>query len=980
MRNITPLAMVAALGLSAVYFQMRSNSLAQAAKSSPAIEAPAAAAAPTPAAEATPPVAPETPAPVKPQPWPQETSDIPADPDATFGSLSNGFRYIIYPNSEPPGRVSLRLHIDAGSLMEADDQQGIAHFLEHMVFNGSKHYKPDELIPVMQRLGIGFGAHVNAYTSFDQTVYMLDLPEVSQEILDLGFNILRDFGDGALFPEEEIDHERGVILSEKVSRDSVESRIQEQQFAELLPGSLIANRFPIGKEDIIAKAPRDRFLDFYHRYYIPSRMTFVVVGNIDPKAMEQRIKASFDSMQNPSNPGTDPDLGPVVQPEGVEPAVFTDKEFPSTELSIVAIRKFTDEPDTSETRIKHMPLDVAHAMLSRRFDRIAKKENSPILGGSASRQDIFRHSELGSVDVSVSDSRWLEAIPVLEQEFRRAVEHGFSAAELAEAKANLTNAYEQQVKTKSTRRSERIASAIAGSIPDRTVFSSPETDLEIAKKGLEALTPEACHTALKDFWNDVGLRLILTTKEASESAKSDLSAAYQESKGVPVESHTATEIAAFGYTTFGPAGKVTTTKTVDDLGITQLVLSNNVRVNLKRTDFEKNSIRILARIGSGQLSQPADKPGLSMVANAIFAGGGLGKHSVDDLEQILAGRNVGVALRVGEDAFTLSGRSTPEDFALQAQLACASITDPGYRDEALWQFRKMLPALEQNLKHSPAGPQTEMESWLRGNDPRFTMPSTEKLGTYTIEDVKKWVSGDLQKGYLELSIVGDFEQDAVIPVLNETFGALPKRAATKPALDAQRKLKLPVAPATKVFTFESKIPTAIALAFWKTDGVRGHTPEVRRLNILAEIYGDRLREEIREKLGASYSPSAEASGSDALEKFGFILGEATAKPEDVEHLGTVMRDLADELSKTGATEDQLERAKKPILASLQNSARSNTYWLNALSQSQEDPTRLKHTRERDADYASITLQEVNALAKKYLGASNLLSIGIKPKE
>jgi zinc protease len=200
--------------------------------------------------------------------------------------------------------------------MEADDQQGVAHFLEHMVFNGSKDYPADDLVPKMQRLGISFGAHINAYTSFDETVYMLDLPDLSADTEKLGFSVMRNFADGALLAKEEIDKERGVILSEKVSRDNVETRIMEQQFAKLLPDSLVTKRFPIGVEDVIKSAPRDRFVDFYSQYYTPERMTFIVVGDIDPAAMKAIIETTFSSMVNPAQPGNHPNLGPIKQPEG----------------------------------------------------------------------------------------------------------------------------------------------------------------------------------------------------------------------------------------------------------------------------------------------------------------------------------------------------------------------------------------------------------------------------------------------------------------------------------------------------------------------------------------------------------------------------------------------------------------------------------------------------------------------------------------
>ncbi len=918
---------------------------------------------------------------VTPRAWPQASSDIAPDTGATFGTLENGMRYIIYPNAEPPKRVSLRLHIAAGSLMEADDQQGLAHFLEHMVFNGSKNYTAAELIPRMQRLGISFGAHANAYTSFDETVYMLDLPDLSEDTLKLGFTVMRDFGDGALLAPEEIDKERGVILSEKMSRDSVNSRLMEQQFAELLPDSLVSRRFPIGTEEIIKSAPRERFLDLYTRYYTPERMTFIVVGDIDPADIQAKIEKAFASMSNPVNPGKNPDLGQIKQPEGLETGVFVDKEVASTDVSLVLVRPYIEKPDTAATRAERMPLDIAHAIISRRFDRLSKIEGSAITSGSASNSTLFNYLDIGSIDLTAAADRWQEVVPILEQEFRRAIHHGFTDAELAEAKSNLLNAYEQQVKQKATRKSEDIATVLAKSINDHTVFSDPITDLKLAVSSLDAMDAATCHRALVKFWETSGHHLILTTKEKPENAEKELAALFEESRGKPVEAPVQRIIQAFGYTDFGKSGAVVSRKEVTDLGITQLVLSNQVRLNLKQTDFEKGEIRLLACVGSGKLTQPKAMPMLDVFATSVFEGGGLGKHSNDDLQQILAGKNVASSLAVGDDAFILQGTTTPADFTTQVQLMCASLVDPGYRDEALWQFQKAVPMLYQQIKHTSAGPQREMEAWLHGGDHRFTIPPAEKLSSYTLEDAKKWLTPELTKGYLELTIIGDLEIEKVLPDLLATFGALPTRASAAATLQEARKIQFPNAPAEKTFTYESKISQGVATTVWKTVGVRGNQKEFRRLNILADIYGDRLREEIREKLGASYSPNAGATGSDALDGVGYIIGESVGKPEDLQLLLKTMRDLADSFAVTGATADELDRALKPTLGQLEKSLRDNSYWLGTvMSQSQSDPKRLELARRRDADYRTITLSEINALAKKYLAAENALLVSIKPAD
>ena len=978
MQKATPIVLVLILAVTALFLSIRSHNppltgLPPAVQTSPP---PAA----TDAGKSAPTTQPDTPVAVAtPRPWPQASSDIAPDTGATFGTLANGLRYIIYPNAEPPKRVSLRLHISSGSLMEADDQQGIAHFLEHMVFNGSKNISSEELIPKMQRLGIAFGAHVNAYTSFDETVYMLDLPDLSTDTVKLAFTVMRDFGDGALLTAEEIDKERGVILSEKISRDSVETRIMEQQFAKLLPQSLVTRRFPIGTDEVIKAAPRERFTDLYSRFYTPARMTFIVVGDIDAKEMQAKIEGTFSSMTNPPNAGPDPDLGKVVPPEGLVTAVFADKELSSTSVSLMLVRPHTEKPDTAATRAEHMTLEIAHSIVSRRFERLSKIEGSAVASGSASNSDLFNHLKLGSIDITAADDRWQDVVPILEQEFRRAIDHSFTAAELAEAKSNILNAYQQQVKQKATRESEVLATALAQSINDNSVFSDPETDLALAQSALDAIDLTSCHTAFTKFWDAPGYHLILTTKDKPQDAEKELAAMFEESRGKPVEAPAARVLQTFGYTSFGKPGSVVSRKEVKDLGITQLVLANQVRINLKPTDFEKGKIRLLARIGSGKLVQPKDSPMLDAFATAVFEGGGLGKHSNDDLQQILAGKNVGTNLAIGEDAFTLGGTTTPADFLTEVQLMCASLTDPGYREEALWQFRKAIPTLYQQLKHTPAGPQQEMAAWLYGGDSRFTIAPVAKLSAYTLDDAKKWLTPELTKGYLELTIVGDFEIEKILPDLLATFGALAPRASAPPALAEARKIQFPNAPAAKTFTYETKISQGIASTLWKTAGIRGNQKEFRRLNILGEIYGDRIRKEIREKLGASYSPNAGASGSDAFEDVGYLIAQSVGKPEDLELLLKTMRDLADKLATGGATADELDRALKPTLGQLDKSSRDNSYWLaTVMSQSQSDPKRLDIARSRDADYRSITLTEINALAKKYLKAENALLVSIKP--
>ncbi len=917
----------------------------------------------------------------KPAIWSHVGSDIEVDPDVRFGALANGMRYAVRKNAEPPGRVSLRLHIAAGSLHEADDQRGVAHFLEHMVFNGSRNFPDVEnLLGRMQRLGIAFGAHANAYTSFDETVYMLDLPNLEKETLKLGFDVMRDFGDGALLASKEIDKERGVILSEKRSRDSVEMRLMEQQFDFLLPDSLITRRFPIGTEKVIKEAKRDRFTSFYKDYYIPTNMTFIAVGDIDPLVYEKRIIEIFSTMKDPEQPGAAPEMGTVPEGFKFQAAVFSDKEVKSDDLALGFVQEYEMTPDRVASRVEKAPLRVANSIIGRRFDVLAKKEGSPISSGSAGRFEWFSAIEFGSIDVTAVEGKWKEAVPVMEQELRRALQHGFTTSELDEVKAEIINRAEQAVKRADTRQSSSLAMGLVNSISGNRVFTRPEESLRITTIAVEELTPEKCHEALRAFWKNRDLTITLTSKSAPEDGASALTALYKESQTVKVDPPQKKAEVSFAYTDFGNPGTVTSMRQIEDLGITQLILSNNVRINLKNTDFQKNSISVHGRFGNGKLTQPLDKPSLDMFSTVLLNAGGLGKHSSDDLKRITAGRNVGASLGVDEDAFTVDGRTTEEDLEMQLQLVCARITDPGYREEALRQFRKMLPMMSSQLKFTISGAMAEMQEWSHGGDGRFAKPDADILAKYTAADVEAWVSKEFEKAYLEISLIGDFNIEKAIPLILKTVGALPARSSTKPALSKEREIQTPSLPVSKKFTYTSKIPQAASVVGWKIPPVREEIGELRRLNVLAAILDDRLRTKLREELGATYSPQAHASASMVF-NYGNLMAMSIGAPEDVEKVTGLIHTMGLELGSEGVTQDELDRALKPILSNLEKTLRDNGYWLNTvMAQSQSEPYRLDWARERDTDYASIKLEEINALAKKHLGKTNAAQMAILPEK
>ena len=915
--------------------------------------------------------------------WAQDQSDIKADRRTLYGTLSNGMRYVIHENQLPPGRVSFRLHVDAGSLSEKESQRGVAHFLEHMVFNGTETF-PDatKLVPQMQRLGIAFGAHANAYTSFDETVYMLDLPDVKKSTVDLAFNVMEDFADGALLTDEEINEERGVISSEKTSRDSINMRMLEKQFQHLMPKSILPKRFPIGTDEVIANAPRSEFVDFYTHHYIPEKMTFIVVGDIDVAEMEQRIKGHFGEIKNPTVAGKPGTVGDVSGAKGFQTAVFSDEELSSTDVSLIQVRAKQKVIDSKENRAKKLPLNIAHSIINRRFSRLAKKEGTVITSGSITSYELFREAEIGSIDVSAKNGNWQSSVPVLEQELRRAIEYGFTQSEIDEIVAGMLNGYEQQVVRASTRKTNTIASSLTKHIHGDFVYSTPEDDLEIFQENIKSVSPESVHTAFKDFWDNEDITLVLSCPVKPESAEKTLLSLYQRSEQVKIEAEEQKEVAAFAYTDFGKEGEVVSQHHVEDLDIYQLEFSNGVRVNYKITDFDKDQVLITSNFGTGKLGMPQDKPGLDMLAGAVINGGGLGEHSADDLSRIFTGKNVGVGFGIGDETFSLGGSSTADDLELQMQLFCASLMDSGFRPEAERQFKAQLPMMYSSLKHSAGGAQAYMAGWLHGGDGRFTLPTEDAAMALTTADVEGWVKPQMLESAIEIGIVGDIDPEKLRPILARTVGALPKRKVIEKIPDELRVINVPKTPVEKKFGFESKVPTAISIISWKAEDNTNHDVKLaRRVGILSEILSDRMRIKLREELGDAYSPGAGSQLSSTYKDVGFVLAYSPVKPEDLDNVSEVIIELGDKLAKEGASEDELKRALTPRIGILSKTLRQNSYWLgNVVAESQTRPYILDWARGREADYKAIKLEEINELAGKYFARDRAMSIKIAPEE
>jgi len=914
--------------------------------------------------------------------WVHETSDLPPDSAVTWGSLPNGLRYAILPHADPPGRASLRLFVDAGSLMEEEDQQGLAHFLEHMAFNGTTHYPPGELVEYLQRLGMGFGSDTNAHTFFKETVYKLELPEVTPALVDEGFQILRDYADGLLFVEKEVEDERGIILAEKRDRDSPDWRSFVDWLKFTLPDGLVSARLPIGTEECIKNAPRQRFLDFYQRWYTADRMVVVFVGDLKPEDVVPMLTKHFQELRQAEPRLPDPAMGTLKPRTGILPRVYTDPELAETQVSIDTVRPAKAEPDNVATRARELRLRLANAMVTRRLEILAKREGAPVTRASIHADELFDldFADYGSIDASCDPGKWEAALAVIEQELRRALEHGFTEGEFGEAKANFLEQIERQARSAATRKSRDLSDLLVSRVGERRVFTHPDSDLTRARPLLEAMTPAQCHAELVELWGDrADVAVHVSGKVTVPGGPDAVLAAYRKSLEVPVTPPDSTAAAEFAYDITGePAGIQKRTR-VADLDITQIVFDNEVRASFKPTKFEANKVLVHVRLGSGLLTAPPDKPGLPVFADATFDDGGLEAHGVDDLQRLLAGRSVSSRFRVGDDAFEFSGQTTPTDLLLQLQLLVASVTAPGYREEAERQFDKSLDPLYAQLRQTPEGVlRSEVDQLVHGGDPRFGYPAREVLEARSLAEVREWLAPHVQSAYLEISLVGDFDLELAVDAVSRTFGSLPPRGATKPELAEARKVTFPAARAERRFEYPTEIPKAMGVVYWPTADM-SDIRRTRRLGLLSSIFRDRLRVKIREELGDAYSPYARNTASETFTGYGNFFALVETSPEQVPKVLDTIRAMAGQMARDGITEDELDRARKPMLNMITEYRRTNEYWLSSvMAMCQEQPQRLDWAREFVGDYENMTKAELDALAGTYLAPEAALPVLITP--
>lgn len=907
--------------------------------------------------------------------WAQDASDLKADTAVIYGKLENGMGYVLMENDTPSGTAAIRMHIDAGSTTEADDQRGLSHFLEHMAFNGSENVPEGEMIKILERYGLAFGPDTNAFTSFDQVQYQLDLPSVEEEVIDTGIFLMRETASNLLLDAEAIDRERGIIKSEERTRDTYGLRNLVNQLEFLVPDTILGDRLPIGDLDVIATAPRERFVDIYNKYYRPERVTFVMVGDFDAAEIEAKIKDKFGDWEAVGEDGGDPELGTVSTDRGLQANFFYDPDVP-TNISLNYVKPYTKEADTAEARKKDLILSIGNGIVTRRLTKLARQEDSPFLGAGAGSSAYFNAAEVASVDMTATPETWEAALGVAEQELRRAIEHGFLESELKEQLANIRTGIENSVDRADTRDSTALASQLANAVNDMRVFTSPQSGLDRFNAYADDITVDMVYKAFVEQWQGTEPLIHMSNNVEIDGAEAKILAAYNASKEVPVSAPEDTGATEFGYTDWGDAGEIVMDERIEDLDIRTVKFTNNVRLNVKKTDFEEGVVRMSLRVGGGELEMLGAPDGLSVLVGNFYGAGGLGKHSADELQSLLAGKTVSSGFGVGADYFGGYGSTNADDLELQMQLWAAYLTDPGFRPEGEAQWKQAIAVFMPQLDATPSGiAQRDVGRILASGDNRFGFGSEEDLAARTYAEFKPYFERAASEGAIEIAIVGDVEEDAAIAAVANTFGTLPERRAEAPAFDEARVLEFPDDRTPIALKHAGLEKQAMAMTYWKADDGFDHKVSAKQ-DLLRAILRLKLTDKLREELGATYSPRAGNTSSEIFPGYGYLSASSEIEPQDVERVHAAIDEIAADMAGGGITEDELQRARKPIMEGMEEAEEDNGSWIGLIDEAQSLPGDLDRWRNDEAVYLAITVDELTAAAAKYFTPENTLKISI----
>ena len=910
--------------------------------------------------------------------WELEDSDFTPESGWRFGQLDNGMRYILRRNTRPEGTALVRMDIAAGSLDERDDERGYAHFVEHMAFNGSTNVPEGEMIKLLERLGLAFGADTNASTGFERTQYMLDLPRSDGDLLNTALMLMRETVSELSFSEDAVEREKGVILSERRVRNnySLKNVIDGLEFA--YPGSLASSRLPIGTVEALEAADAASLRAFWEREYVPASTVLVIVGDFDTAMVESKIKEHFASWEAAPSPDQ-PDAGPVDPDFAGETDIYLDPALPES-LVLMRHAPYRDRPDTIAERQQGLLRTVGARILGRRLQRLRRSEDPPFRSVNSGTSNFFETGRTAQLTVSSDEGGWKRALDTAVDEYRRVLLYGVSQAEIDEQLTNIRTSQENAVATMGTRSNRAFVGQAFAIARGQSVPTDPAQSLARFENFVPQVTPEAVLQAMLANTIDLENPLIrFSGKTPPEGGPAALREAVKTAFARILAAPTDTDNASFAYTDFGTPGEVVSDTRTEALNIRTLRFANGVMLNLKQTDLRDDVISIsLALDGGGMLSSAADP--LAVELAALLPSGGLGQHSSDELQSILAGRSVSASFGAGARTFNSHATTTPRDFELQMQVLAAFLTDPGFRPEGLGPWRKGLDDFFARIGRTPGSALGEaFGPTLSDNDPRFSRQPIEAYRALDYDALRATIAERMANGAIEIGVVGDFDESDAIRFVANTFGALPTRESQFLDYDDERRQRsFTQARRSHTVTHKGEDDQAQLTLVWPTTDTSDWELS-SRLSLLARVLRLELTDTLREDLGQTYSPSSSSRQSETYRDYGTFSIGAAIDVKEVDAVRAAMLATIRRVAGDGPSQDIVDRARQPLLEALDNRLKTNGGWLGLVDRAQSRPddiSRFLGTRERQE---AITPAELQQLAAQYLAPEDAVEFVVVPE-
>jgi len=907
-----------------------------------------------------------------------QEKNLPLDPAVRMGKLANGFTYYIRHNEEPKKRVVFYLANKVGSVLESEDQRGLAHFMEHMSFNGTKHFPKNELVNYLQKSGVRFGADLNAYTSFDETVYQLPLPTDNPELLQKGIAIMRDWAQEATLDPVEVNKERGVVLEEKRLGKGAQERMRRQYWPLILNNSRYAVRIPIGTDEVLNNFKPETIRRFYQDWYRPDLQTLIVVGDIDVNQMEQTIKRQFGSLKNPLHEKTRTKYGVPLTGKNQFISV-TDREMTATIAEVLIKRPMLPLRTASEYR-KSVVRELYNQMLSERYAELSRQANPPFVRGSAGISSFIGGLDNFDVSVVARPGELEKGFKAVWRETERIKRFGFTSTELCRAKQSYLNNMESALNEKNKTNSENYVQEYLAYFLKGTAAPGIQYEYGMVRKDLPGITLSEVSALSAEYITPSNRDILLMAPEKDKNTLPDEKTVNSWIKAVADEKLEPynDEVSILPLMTVSPVnGKITGAAKDDKLGTTLLTLSNGVKVLLKPTAYKDNEVLFTA-FAPGGTSLYSDSDYQSAAnATGIIPSFGAGNYNPTQLDKFLSGKQLVVRPYISERMQGVSGAATPKDLETALQLLYTYYTEPRKDTELFQGIIARSKAQLQNRANDPSSVFKDTVSAVLGmHSIRRTGPTLAKLDQIGLDrsfEIYKERFGDASG--LVFTFVGSFDVEQLKPLLEKYIGSLPASGHSAPARDLG--IDVPTGKIEKT-VYKGSEPKASVQLYW-SGNFKYNTAEKATIDALRECLEIRLLERLREDESGVYSPGTFAE-TFKYPKSRYLFGvEFGCGPQNTEKLIASTLDEISKMKTLGPPQINVDKWRAESIRTRESESQTNRWWLRYLNSQQSNNDDLYSLDTYQSDLQSITPERIKAAANTYLSGENYIQMVLLPE-